>query len=46
MRLKHLPEIDTYIPELYSIYVRAHAAGHPAARMPASELFKAFPASG
>jgi glycosyltransferase involved in cell wall biosynthesis len=46
MRLKHLPEIDTYIPELYGIYARAHAAGHPAARMPASELFKAFPGSG
>lgn len=43
MRLKHLPEIDAYLPEMHRIYFSAHEAGHPAAGMPPSELFSAFP---
>jgi hypothetical protein len=43
MRLKHLPEIDAYVPDMHRIYVKAHEAGHPAAGMPPSELFSAFP---
>lgn len=43
MRLKHLPEIDAYVPEMHRIYVNAHEVGHPAASMPPSELFSAFP---
>lgn len=42
IRLKHLPEIARYVPELYDIYERAHRAGHPAALMPASALFGSF----
>ncbi|WP_311029268.1 glycosyltransferase [Mesorhizobium koreense] len=43
MRLKHLPEIDAYVPEMRRIYAKAHEVGHPAAGMPPSELFSAFP---
>ncbi|MHB0992498.1 MAG: FkbM family methyltransferase [Burkholderiales bacterium] len=42
MRLKHLTDIDKHIPEFISIYERARMAGHPAATMPADELFSAF----
>jgi hypothetical protein len=42
MRLKHLKELDKHIPEFRSIYERAREAGHPAALMPAEELFSAF----
>lgn len=41
-RLKHLSELDKHIPEFARIYRRAHLAGHPAAQMPAEELFSAF----
>ncbi len=42
MRLKHLKELDTYVPKLMSVYERAHQVGHPAATMPPEELFSAF----
>lgn len=42
MRLKHLPDLDKHIPEFIAIYERARVAGHPAAIMPADELFTAF----
>ena len=42
MRLKHLPEIEAWIPEMREIYTRAHRSGHPAASMPPEELFSAF----
>jgi len=42
MRLKHLSDIDKYIPEFRSVYERARIAGHPAAIMSADELFSAF----
>lgn len=43
MRLKHLPEIEVYVPEMHRLYLKAHEVGHPAASMSPSELFSAFP---
>jgi glycosyltransferase involved in cell wall biosynthesis len=42
MRLKHLEQIDKYIPEFRAIYERAHVSGHPAAAMAPERLFSAF----
>ena len=41
-RLKHLPQIEKYIPEMREIYGRAYLGGHPAATMPPESLFSAF----
>lgn len=42
IRLKHLPELERYLPELRAIYDRAHRENHPAALLPTEELFSAF----
>lgn len=42
MRLKHLPEFETHVPELQAIYRRAHDAGNPAAQLDPEILFSAF----
>ena len=41
-RLKHLPEIDAYIPAMRDSYAAAHADGHPAARLPVADIFSAW----
>jgi glycosyltransferase involved in cell wall biosynthesis len=42
MRLKHLAEFDAHASEFRAVYEGARAAGHPAAFLPADELFSAF----
>jgi len=42
MRLKHLPELDRYVPELRAIYERARASRHPAATLDSAVLFSGF----
>jgi hypothetical protein len=44
MRLKHLPEIDGWIPQMRDVYTRAHQLGHPAASMDPEQLFSALSA--
>jgi FkbM family methyltransferase len=38
-RFKHFPEFKEVQPGLEAIYGKAHAAGHPAAKLPASRVF-------
>ncbi|WP_448207513.1 DUF4214 domain-containing protein [Azospirillum sp. sgz302134] len=42
IRLKHLGELDKYIPNFRAIYDRARQGGHPAALLPTEVLFSAF----
>ncbi|WP_168220567.1 DUF4214 domain-containing protein [Azospirillum thermophilum] len=42
LRLKHLGELDKYIPNFRAIYDRARREGHPAALLPTEVLFSAF----
>jgi FkbM family methyltransferase len=42
-RFKHLPSFARAVPRLRALYDAAHAQGSPAARVPAAEVFRAFP---
>ena len=44
-RIKHLPDIDSRIPELRAIYERAHERQHASAKMPPEILFAAWPST-
>lgn len=42
LRLKHLPQIDQYVPHMKAVYQQAYEQGHQAATMPPDTLFAAW----
>jgi hypothetical protein len=42
LRLKHLPQIDQYVPRMKAVYQQAYEQGHQAATMPPDTLFAAW----